>query len=590
MSEVKITSVRFKNFKAFEQFSVSLQDFNVLVGPNNSGKSTILNAFRVVAAGLRRAYARRPETVPAPGGGQAQGYPVPTEDIPMSFENVHHDYDDTRSSTITLHFSNKNQLVLFFTGDHKCWMIPETDKGSVRSPSTFKRQFPVQVDFIPVLGPLEHNEPRVEEKTVLQNLPTHRASRNFRNYWRYFPENFGEFAFLLKRTWPGVEIQPPEDLSMDAVYMFAIEDRIARELYWAGFGFQVWCQLLTHIVRTKHKDLLVVDEPEIYLHPDLQRQLLAILREAGPDILLATHSTEIMAETDPNEILLIEKSRRTAQRLKNIDEVQSAVEVLGSSQNITLTQLARTRRVLFVEGDDFKILSRFARVLGLDRVANVSDFTVVATEGFSQWPKLQALQWGFEKALGYRLVLGAIFDRDYRCEEEIISILDELRKSLHFVHFHSRKELENYLLVPSVLDRAIRIKTREYARHRGLEVPDTRKSHEILLEVTESMRREVQAQYIDHRVRFFRPTGIHSTTLTSDAIKIFDAQWQTLDTRLEIVPGKEVFSRLNQILQNEYSTGMTPAAVIREFRAEEIPGDLARLLRKIASSFSQVVS
>ncbi|HSU83606.1 MAG TPA: AAA family ATPase, partial [Thermoanaerobaculia bacterium] len=43
---VTITSVEFRNFKAFSHFSISLQSLNILVGPNNCGKSTILGAFR----------------------------------------------------------------------------------------------------------------------------------------------------------------------------------------------------------------------------------------------------------------------------------------------------------------------------------------------------------------------------------------------------------------------------------------------------------------------------------------------------------------------------------------------------------------
>jgi len=57
-SEVTITSVRFRNFKAFKDFSVSLDHMNILVGPNNSGKSTIIGAFRALDAGLRKARAR----------------------------------------------------------------------------------------------------------------------------------------------------------------------------------------------------------------------------------------------------------------------------------------------------------------------------------------------------------------------------------------------------------------------------------------------------------------------------------------------------------------------------------------------------
>src|SRR5579859_4031623 len=67
--------------------------------------------------------------------------------------------------------------------------------------------------------------------------------------------------------------------------MFCDERRIERELFWAGFGFQVWCQLLTHILRAETATVLVIDEPEIYLHPDLQHQLLSLLRDLGPDVL-----------------------------------------------------------------------------------------------------------------------------------------------------------------------------------------------------------------------------------------------------------------------------------------------------------------
>ena len=60
-SDASITSVQFRNFKALENFSISLDRMNILVGPNNSGKSTVIGAFRVLSVGLRRAAARNPE-------------------------------------------------------------------------------------------------------------------------------------------------------------------------------------------------------------------------------------------------------------------------------------------------------------------------------------------------------------------------------------------------------------------------------------------------------------------------------------------------------------------------------------------------
>ena len=40
--------VEFSHFKAFKSFTLTLRHFNILVGPNNAGKSTILAAFRIL--------------------------------------------------------------------------------------------------------------------------------------------------------------------------------------------------------------------------------------------------------------------------------------------------------------------------------------------------------------------------------------------------------------------------------------------------------------------------------------------------------------------------------------------------------------
>ena len=119
-----------------------------------------------------------------------------------------------------------------------------------------------------------------------------------------------------------------------------------------------------------------------------------------------------------------------------------------------MTQLAKTKRALFVEGKDFQILSRFARKLGRDIVANRSDFAVIPVEGFNPM-KVRDFTQGMETTLGAKVLTGVVFDRDYRseaeCEEEILS----LKKHCVFVRIHGRKELENFLLVPEVLKRPL---------------------------------------------------------------------------------------------------------------------------------------
>ena len=99
--------------------------------------------------------------------------------------------------------------------------------------------------------------------------------------------------------------------------------------------------MLTHLVASKNVSLFLIDEPDIYLHSDLQRQLLGILRQLGPDILIATHSTELVSEAEPDELVLINKQKRRAKRIKNSSNATDVLDVLGSNLNLTLTQIAK---------------------------------------------------------------------------------------------------------------------------------------------------------------------------------------------------------------------------------------------------------
>ncbi|MDG0809116.1 hypothetical protein [Cohnella rhizosphaerae] len=121
-------------------------------------------------------------------------------------------------------------------------------------------------------------------------------------------------------------------------------------------------------------------------------------------------------------------------------EFKKALDTVGSIQNITLTQLARNGRILFVEGDyDYKILRRFARQLGLIELASGNDITAFESGGFSSWEKIKSFAWGFKSTINKSLHIGAVFDRDYRSDEELRKINEELNEHLDFAHIHLKK-------------------------------------------------------------------------------------------------------------------------------------------------------
>jgi hypothetical protein len=274
MSEkLRITSIRFRNYKVFRDYSISLNPFNVLVGPNNAGKSTVLGAIRILSEGIRRARARNSDLIEGPKGNQVRTYPVRLEGLPISTENVFHNYDESTPATVEFRLSNGNSLNLYFPERGECYMIP-TSEQFIRSPSDFRKHFNVEIAFVPVLGPVDHNEKLFEKEAARLALLSHGASRNFRNIWHHFPDGFAEFRKKIQETWPGMDIEPPEimtDSEKAYLRMFCPEERYPREIFWAGFGFQVWCQMLTFILQAKDSSALVIDEPDIYLHSDAVR-------------------------------------------------------------------------------------------------------------------------------------------------------------------------------------------------------------------------------------------------------------------------------------------------------------------------------
>src|SRR5690606_10551537 len=112
-------------------------------------------------------------------------------------------------------------------------------KQIIRSPKEFKEFVTIEIGYVPIVGPVEHTEKLYQKEAARLALLTHTASRNFRNIWFHYPEDFKEFKELVQTTWPGLDISQPEINTSgkdNTLNMFCPEERIPREIYWAGFG------------------------------------------------------------------------------------------------------------------------------------------------------------------------------------------------------------------------------------------------------------------------------------------------------------------------------------------------------------------
>jgi hypothetical protein len=219
----QIRRITFRDFKGFRKYSLSLQEINILVGANNAGKSTLISAFRILELGLRKARSRKPERILF-HEQVVNGYRIDLEDLDISTENVHTDYEEVDSS-IEFRTGDDSVLTLNFPSTGGCFMLAEARGIYIASPTSFQRAFPLLLVVVPVLAPLEHEEDFVSSATVTRNLGTARASRNFRSYWIYYPDGFQRYAEMIESTWPNMTIRRPEE-SGKIVRMYCLEHRM----------------------------------------------------------------------------------------------------------------------------------------------------------------------------------------------------------------------------------------------------------------------------------------------------------------------------------------------------------------------------
>ncbi|SMC47961.1 AAA domain-containing protein, putative AbiEii toxin, Type IV TA system [Novosphingobium sp. B1] len=535
---------------------------------------------------MRKAWSRKAEFVSGPNG-KVYGYVVDLRSAFIAEENVYYDYHDDEPATIKFFLDNGHTLTLYFPEQGECYLIADAQGKACNSPSSFRAQFKCKIGFAPVLSPVDHRERLYQAEAARLALLNYQASRNFRNIWHHFPAKFDQFKDLVELTWPGMSVTKPEIGKISGekdvfLFMYCPEKRRPREIFWSGFGFQVWCQMLTHIVQSSDASIFLIDEPDVYLHSDLQRQLVSILKDIGPDIVLATHSTEIISECEADEITIISKDFPRAKRLRSPTELGAVFSLLGSSVNPILTQLAKTRRALFVEGLDFKILAQFARKVGRKRVAVRSDFAVVPTDGFNP-EKIKSLKLGMEHPLGRSIISGAILDRDYRSDPECAATISDLERVCNFAIIHERKELENFVLIPPVIDRLVQKKIAE-RRLRGASISMADFSAaEVLEEFAREKKTYIMAQFTEKYKTFLRREGErdHEAKVLEAVLGAFETRWSDPMQRIKMVPGKEALSFVNGKVQRDYKVSITPSAIIEEMKVDEVPADMCDLIDKV---------
>jgi predicted ATP-dependent endonuclease of OLD family len=325
--------------------------------------------------------------------------------------------------------------------------------------------------------------------------------------------------------------------------------------------------LLYHIYRVRSFATIILDEPEVYLHPDLQRRLVHLLESTGRQVVVATHSSEIVAEAEPRLVTLVEKGRKNARRARDEATLEQLSFTLGTAFNLRLARALRSRVVLFVEGQDMAIIRRFSKTLRLESIELERGITVIKLEGFSRFNHVAPFTWLCDELLPEAIKVHVLLDRDYRSDTAISHIEKDFGDVGISAHVWRRKELESYLLTPSVI-----------ARLSGLAESE---AVDALSGATLAMENDVFSRLLGDRIQEEKSASRHSVDVTAEFKAEFDQKWKDLDFRLYHCPAKQVIARLNDLLQTQRKKSVSSRSLASAHRVGEIASEMAEALRQI---------
>ena len=563
-----LKSIKLKNYRCFENSEISFRDISVIVGHNNAGKSTIIEALRIISAVALKFksanYSAAPSELELPA--TTKGLRINIDYLKIDRRSIVYQYreNDGAFSEIIAIF-DENIAIHVYISSEIFFATVEANKKLIKNKAQALQMPGIELYIMPQIGLIREDEPLLSQDTVRNHMSTRLASRHFRNELLLYKHNFDEFKNIAQSTWPGLRIT---DLSYDTaeskIKLLVYDADYAAEIGLMGSGLQMWLQTVWFISRSPSSCTIVLDEPDVYMHPDLQRKILKIIRQKFRQAIVATHSVEIISSVEPRQIVTVDKASRKMRYANSYIAVQNLVNNLGSDYNLSLVRLGEVRKCVFVEGKDIKILSRFHEILYPQSNDSLEQLPTVALGGWSRFDEaLGAARLFYEETHGEIKTI-CILDRDYHMQCEIDQLYKKATDNHLQLHIWEKKELENYILSPQAIFKVAGCPLEKYQEFEC----------ELLAEV-ENLKQQTLRCILDQIDHNF-PGKTAGTNLEQALIEL-NKRWGTLEDRLSVCNGKDLISLINTWIKRRYCRSSSRAKLL----AALTPNDISDEVRKV---------
>lgn len=384
-----LTHVRIHNFKRLAEADFELGKSVVLIGPNNSGKTTALQALALWNIGLHRWYERRSGKSLAE---ERSGVTINRRDliaipVPMAnllWRDLHVRSIAERGSgqqktqniriDIVVEGVTKDQtwscgLEFDYANEESFYCRPlrlDNGKPPQRMPVP-PDATAVKVAFLPPMSGLAAVEPKWEPGRINVLVGEGQTAQVLRNLCYQIYEQARDWETLVSqiKLLFGVTLLPPRYIETRGEITMAYREShgIELDLSSAGRGLQQTLLLLAHLYANP-QTVLLLDEPDAHLEVLRQRQIYQLLVQVAEaqnsQVIAASHSEVILNEAAGRDIVIAFVGRPHRMNDRG-SQVLKALTDIGFEQYY---QAEQTGWVLYLEGStDLAILRAFAATL-----------------------------------------------------------------------------------------------------------------------------------------------------------------------------------------------------------------------------------
>ncbi len=384
-----LTKVTIRNFKRFEDVTIELGNPVVFIGPNNSGKTTALQALALWDLGLRRWREKRgsepPEKRPGVTINRRDLIALPIPNASLLWRRLHvrdtrrvEDKTQTQNVRIDIIVEGVNEgkhwtcgLEFDYANEESFYCRP-LRASAERNPKRWPIPPEAGVDriaFLPPMSGLAANETRLDPGAIGVRLGEGRTAEVLRNLCYLVFSSLGKdhWLKLRGRMHDLFKIQLDEALYIpergEITMTYTDPSGIRLDIAAAGRGLQQTLLILAHLTLNP-KSVVLIDEPDAHLEILRQRQIYQVLSDSAHEyssqVVIASHSEIILNEAADRDVVVAFLGKphriddRGSQLLKSLKEI-------GFDQYY---QAEQTGWILYLEGStDLAILRAFAKVL-----------------------------------------------------------------------------------------------------------------------------------------------------------------------------------------------------------------------------------